>query len=536
MKKVFFTFAIAACALGASAQSFTVLTKEGEKVSFNNSEVENIRFSTESYVPETPLTPVSFNSVCSDFTPAEGIIDITASPLGLGVFEISFSEKINLNYDCSEKVLLTTGGETVYELGVGDPGFLYYGDFITQKSSVSLKFNQDGFTTPGVYTLSIPAGLFSKNDGTPVAGTARAFIIEDPAPKQTLTITPAPGLVDEVGTVVYRFDNYPVVEMNGQPQASLFIGESTDADSTWPVSLGSDGTVTVEIDPVITAGGIYTLTIPSGAFNLRTEQGGKVYQSQEIRCVYSIESGVAVAAPKVGDFYYSDGSWSTILVDKGDVKPIGVVFYTGIATEFDDNASFYKVKDGSAALSDFHGYVIALRDASYDDDGNNSYVQWGPFSGSTCGCSVNTEDFRGYTNTMTIRSFAGDRYNKDEFAAAWYCTDAFEEKYPAPAQSSGWFMPSAKQLKYIYDNVYFEPNGIDNVPYVAKSLQALAEYGGEEMYVRDASYWTSTEYVDSYGDSTRAYYMDFDSSNIRPGSIAWYNKNYGMRARSVLAF
>lgn len=535
MKKTFFTIAIAACALCASAQSFTVLTKEGEKVSFNNSEIEHIRFSTDPYVPEAPLTPVAFNTVVKTFTPEEGIIDPTVVPLGVGVFEIAFEGKINLNHDCKAKVRLTQGGEVVFEAGVGDSGFLYYGDFISSASSLSLKFNKDGYLTPGIYTLTIPEGLFSKNDGSPVEGTARAFIIEDPAPKQTLNITPAPGLVDELGTVVYTFENYPVVEMNGQPKASLYIGESKTADSTWPVSLAADGTVTVEIDPEITAGGIYTLTIPSGAFNLRTEEGGKVYQSEEIRSVYSIETGVQVAAPKVGDFYYSDGTWSTILVDKGEVKPIGVVFYTGIGSDFGDKTSYYKVKDGSEAMTEFHGYVVALRDASYDESGYNGGIQWGPFSGSTCGCSVQTDDFLGYSNTQTIRNFAGERFNKDVFSAAWYATDGFEEKYPAPAQSSGWFMPSAKQFKYIYDSVYFEPNGID-APYVAKSLQALAEYGGEEMYVRDASYWTSTEYVDAYGDSTRAYYVDFDSSNIKPGAIAWYNKNSGMRVRSILAF
>lgn len=90
---------------------------------------------------------------------------------------------------------------------------------------------------------------------------------------------------------------------------------------------------------------------------------------------------------------------------------------------------------------------------------------------------------------------------------------------------------------YIWDKVYFDPNnGDENAAYVQKSLRQLSEVGGAEMYVRDSEYWTSTEKYDNYGNSYRAYYVCFDESNFLPGFVADYNKNTGMKVRSILAF
>ena len=243
---------------------------------------------------------------------------------------------------------------------------------------------------------------------------------------------------------------------------------------------------------------------------------------------------IAVVPPAVGDYYYSDGSWST---EYDDTKtPIGVVFYLGCATEFKDNVAYYKVKDGSAAMEEFHGYVIALKDASPEDG-----VWWSFYDswGDPTGVSVETNDFLGYTNTLAIRTEAerlgvGFSADNSSYPAAYYATDAYDEVCPAPAQSSGWFLPSAGQLQYIWDSAYFNPNG-NLKGWLENSFRNLGELA-VEMHVTDSEYWSSTEQVDSYGTSVRAYYVNFDSSNWNPGFTSWYNKDVDFRVRSVLAF
>lgn len=247
--------------------------------------------------------------------------------------------------------------------------------------------------------------------------------------------------------------------------------------------------------------------------------------------------------PSIGDFYYSDGTWSTDL--DPDKTPIAIVFYAGIATEFLDNVAYYKVKDGSTKMEEFHGYAIALRDA--DPEYENQYgviedgVWWSFWDGnaSPTGVSIEVDDFLGYTNTIAIQShcitlkkeFSG---SEDSYPAAYYATRGYEEVCPAPAQSSGWFLPSAYQLKYIWDQVYFNNSG--NLKGWLENSFAILGEDATPLYRTNAEYWTSTEVIDSSAHTYRAYYVSFDDSMFQPGFCAWYNKNYQMDVRSILAF
>ena len=533
MKKAVITLAVCALAISASAQSFTVKTKEGKSIGFNVDDVENVKFTDEVLPPAPEITVLNFNSVVDTFTPAEGVLDLLAWPKGVGVFDLSFNKNVHVNTASTGKILLTAAGETVYEADVNSPEVIVHGDVLSDRSSMSIRFNTDGYLAPGAYSLYIPEGWLYVSSTQLVGGTTRAFVIEVPAPEQTVSITPEPGEVEELTHVSFSYANYPVVEPTGVPMAYVYRDSGKTPFLSVPVEMKEDGSFDVAFDSPIKDGGIYSVVIPAATFNLRVEAGSKIEQSKEIRAVYSIEGRQEVVAPKIGDFYYSDGTWSSVLVNKADATPIGVVFYVGAATDFGDMASNYKVKDGSADMTEFHGYVVALRDAT-DVNGSNDAVQWGPFNNSTCGCSTKTDDFLGYTNTQAILAKAGTP-TEDNYPAVYWATVGFDASYPAPAISSGWFLPSAKQLKYIYDNVYFVPEGSD-APMVQSALKQLESLGGTEMYVRDSEYWTSTEKVDTYGNSYRAYYCCFDESNWNPGFVTDYNKNGWCRVRSILVF
>ena len=66
-----------------------------------------------------------------------------------------------------------------------------------------------------------------------------------------------------------------------------------------------------------------------------------------------------VVEPRIGDIYYSDGTWSTELDD--NKTPIGVVFCLGAGKG--DAASLYTTKGGEQ-MTEIKGYVVALVDAT----------------------------------------------------------------------------------------------------------------------------------------------------------------------------
>lgn len=276
------------------------------------------------------------------------------------------------------------------------------------------------------------------------------------------------------------------------------------------------------------------------SFTVQTKAGEELtFKCDDIeRIVFHQDVEEEVVAPRIGDIYYDDGTWSTKL--KTNAAPIGVVFRVGCATDNNDREAYYYQKDGKTKFSEFHGYVVALHDAT-EKDSSNEGVWWSAFDANFegTGGSTNTTDFLGYTNTQSIvetalrdKGVLSDATNN--YPAAYYATTDYESVCPAPATSSGWFLPSAGQLKYIYDRVYFAEDGSDRAC-IEETFKTLGDMAAP-MYCRDASYWTSTEKLDSYGTSSWAYYFCFDSSMNKPGFIADYRKNYAMRIRSVLAF
>lgn len=274
------------------------------------------------------------------------------------------------------------------------------------------------------------------------------------------------------------------------------------------------------------------------SFTVALKDGTSVtYNNADVDSIFFHETPPPVVEPeippRIGDFYYSDGTWSSNL-DK-DKTPVGIVFCTGIASDRRDNAAFYTIKDGSAPIEEFHGYVIALRDAT-SLEGWDDLQWWSPFRDDQgAGCSTDITDFLGYTNTRSIIEAAGGTLTSDNFPAAYYAVEVYEKACPAPEASSGWFLPSAGMMKYIYDRVYFDEDNSGR-SCVANSLAKLSEDDMQLLYRNDAEYWTSTEKVDAYGKSSWAYYVNFDQRNINPGFIADYRKNSGFAVRAVLAF
>lgn len=171
----------------------------------------------------------------------------------------------------------------------------------------------------------------------------------------------------------------------------------------------------------------------------------------------SAEITVVLPQANVGDFYYSDGTWSSEL-DSGK-ELIGIVFYVG---QHPNDASDYT--GTGIGKSRCNGYVMALANATDD------YCYWGPEDTPDLGCwpvdengnivdnytKFKDSDWSGYKYTqMIIEAAEMNGGLAPEPASAYpamYWTLQYENTVPSPETSSGWFMPAISQMWTIVEN------------------------------------------------------------------------------------
>lgn len=209
-------------------------------------------------------------------------------------------------------------------------------------------------------------------------------------------------------------------------------------DVTWVTSDGR--VVTVDAEGNLTAG----------------ETGSaRVYALAENRQAVCDVTVTLPGEAHVGDYYYSDGTYSADLNPKKEC--IGVVFQVG--QHANDCSDYSQTGIGEAAC---HGYVVALQDASEElclwgvygyeiglypvDDGGNKIDNFTNNGGDT--------DWSGYlyTEKITLEAERNGGFTPDtqEGYPVGYYTRQFAQAVPAPANSSGWFIPAVSQLCTVY--------------------------------------------------------------------------------------
>ena len=232
---------------------------------------------------------------------------------------------------------------------------------------------------------------------------------------------------------------------------------------------------------------------------------------------YKIDGGGVVVKQhnlQVGDYFCSSDNasgWYIIPKELAQTESdncIGIVLKAGRDDSGDwaDNGN-YTLKGSTISMSKVHGYVLALRDAN----GGNS-CPWGS-SGTVVGCDRNqTTGFNGYSSTQTIVAKASGNL-QDAFPAAYHATTGYEAQHPAPANTSGWFLPSGGQCQY----------WLNHRDVILRNVQNAGGDGWKDWY------WSSSE--PSYDPASSAYSWD-----MRDGYMYSDYKNYGNAVRACLAF
>ena len=220
----------------------------------------------------------------------------------------------------------------------------------------------------------------------------------------------------------------------------------------------------------------------------------------------------------VGDYLMKDG---TVLGQENTLTPelasqvVGIVFYAG---HHENDGSDYSAT--GIGQQKCHGYAVALQDAT------SSHCMWGvtktelgccPTDGGNKQDNFNNPniDWSGYAWTQKIITAAGgkEKLNATEqsgYPATYYAVVDYENnKAQAPANSSGWFLPSIGQMWNVYQNRTSLFDGKTGVSVLQSDW-----------------YWSSSErcslpadfalFVDVGGGLVGNYYKNFSDSYVRP--------------------
>lgn len=228
---------------------------------------------------------------------------------------------------------------------------------------------------------------------------------------------------------------------------------------------------------------------------------------------------VTAAPLSVGDFYYSDGTWSQSLDPTR--TPIGVVFHVGDITQYDPLLS-------SEHPHCTHGLVVALDEVngipwqrnykSVGEYGAEDYVEgyddtvgrWvemnTDYETITSGYELadNLNRPMGYHNSKAIEAFNADPANSAWPVTAMEWIVDYRTKVAAPEQSSGWYLGSSKEYSLLVSGEYSQ--NIWDIRDEGISVQNKKEINEKIAQIEGATqigvtipimmfYWTSTEFT-----------------------------------------
>ena len=169
---------------------------------------------------------------------------------------------------------------------------------------------------------------------------------------------------------------------------------------------------------------------------------------------------------KIGDYFYSDGTWSDGGLRKryddgnmviADPKPAPVLTnpktgasraVVGIVFQTDKSRIGAKEKEKLGGEDKVHGLVMCVKNAATNQKWSTAWnISEFPKICATIADSYN--DISGYGNCEHIRSSHGSFDNYPAFKD----TDGYNTTCPVPTTTTGWYLPSVGQLWDIFQNL-----------------------------------------------------------------------------------
>lgn len=305
--------------------------------------------------------------------------------------------------------------------------------------------------------------------------------------------------------------------------ADMLIGESITLTATVLPENTTDKTVTWTSSETSIAGvddtGTVTAVSAGTAVITATTVNGRTAE-----CTVTVQ-----AAPMIGDYFYSDGSWSTELDE--NKTPVGLVFYIGDITA-EDAALATEYPDCT------HGLVVSLNNTNADGTTwQNAYESYGATvnswveSNSGYGSINDASLANGYNNTKAIEAFNADPANCGWPVEAVQEIVNFRGSHQVE-NTSDWYLPSAKEWMLLsagqFEGDVMDVSSTANLDIINGLLGSISDaekIEGMNMgpFSIPGSFWSSTEHsleielsYSSGGNITTDLYKSGALAKVRP--------------------
>ncbi len=303
----------------------------------------------------------------------------------------------------------------------------------------------------------------------------------------------------------------------------------------------------------------YTITVKANGIDVQTVTSGTwVANGEENVTSKRVKQRFTADELKIGDYFYSDGTWSdgglrkiyadgSMHIDYYKPVPLRGKTVVGIVFQTDKSRIGKKEKEKLGGENKAHGLVMAVKNANAAEK-----VIWSNESryldllNDCVSKSDNYSDISGYGNCESIRSLEG---NFDKYPAL-QAVDGYNTTCPVPTTTTGWYLPSSGQWWDILQNLGGCPALADGFQQTSSDINEF--FWSNQGNVPDAlNKWMRG--IDAWGDGWDkfAYYHQFWSSSKFKGntmrywvansddgwiSCRWGNVNFQLYVRPVLAF
>lgn len=284
------------------------------------------------------------------------------------------------------------------------------------------------------------------------------------------------------------------------------------------------------------------VTVSDGGLVTAVAVGEAVVTATAGSVVVSCSVSVVESLPEVGDYFYADGSCSSDL--DASKTPIGIVFWTGDPTASDAalrrehpacTHGLAVALGGEAEISWQANYFDYIEANDYADVSAGSWIEehLADYASIRTGMELNDPFNRivGYNNTKAIEAFNADPSNAGWPVDVVARVAAYRETVKAPEETSGWYLPSPKELSLLCSGDYE-----GNIANMGSALterrdlvnEKIARIAGAVPIPEEGTLWSSSEY------GTYSSYMIY----ISTGSFSHGGKSesWNSGCRYVLAF
>ena len=299
----------------------------------------------------------------------------------------------------------------------------------------------------------------------------------------------------------------------------------------------------------------YTITVKANGIDVQSVTSGTwVANGEENVTSKRVKQRFTADELKIGDYFYSDGTWSdgglrkiyadgSMHIDYYKPVPLRGKTVVGIVFQTDKSRIGKKEKEKLGGENKAHGLVMAVKNANAAEK-----VIWSNESRyldllKDCVTkSDNYSDISGYGNCESIRSLEG---NFDKYPAL-QAVDGYNTTCPVPTTTTGWYLPSSGQWWDILQNLGGCPALADGYQQTSSDINeffwsnqgnvpdALNKWmwgiDGWDKFSYYHQFWSSSKFK---GNTMRYWVANSDDGWI---SCRWGNVNFQLYVRPVLAF